>query len=159
MPPKTELPPQSRISSRITGNDLVITIPRRTLGASASGFAVAMAFLGIVFCVQGILTHNDLWSLGGIFLFLLAALAFANRIRTAMKSRGEIRLQITPESLAITPNPRQWKRSDIDAIRAEPPMLNLYLTAQPAPICLLSDLDAAELQWLADQISTHLRPH
>lgn len=153
---RPELPPQSRITSRIVGRELTITIPRPSFGSTSSGIAVAMAFLGIVFLAQGVLTRNPLWSVGGIFFFLLAALSFAIRLRAVTKSGGEINLKITDESVAVTPSPRPWPRQIISAIRAEPPKLNLYLTTQSAPVCLLSHRDPAELLWIGDQISTHL---
>jgi hypothetical protein len=158
---RPELPPQSRISSRVDGSEISILIPRST-GASGGcvpgSLVVAFAFLAVTFTAQGLLTRNPLWSIGGLVFFLLTGWQILARFGPALKTPSQIKLQISPEALTVTtgsaekPMSRRWTRSAISSIRAEPPMLNIYLTGRDTPVCLLSDLDPAELEWIADQI-------
>jgi len=156
-----ELPPQSRISSRINGSEMTILIPRSIRGSGGcvpGSLAVAFAFLGVTFTAQGLLTRNPLWSIGGLLFFLLTGWQLLARFGPSLKTPRQISLKITPETLtALTGSPespmsRHWPRSTIIRIRAEPPKLNLYLIGRDTPVCLLSDLDPAELEWIADQI-------
>jgi len=151
------LPAQSRISSRSEGNELIITIPR---GAAASrgcvptGFTVAFAFLGVTFIAQGLLSRKPAWSSFGLLFFLLMGLQLMFRFSRGMKSTGSTTLRITPEMLTMTGDiRRQWSRSTITAVKAEPPSLHLYISGQLAPDMILSNLDPDELQWIAEQLS------
>jgi hypothetical protein len=160
MTDRPELPPQSRISSRIDGGEMTILIPRsaRAAGCVPGSLSVAFAFLAVTFTAQGLLMRNALWSFGGLLFFLLAGWQLLARFGPSLKNPSQIQLQISPEVLkmttgsAETPVSRQWPRSTISEIRAEPPKLNLYLIGRDAPVCLLSDLDPAELNWIAEQI-------
>jgi hypothetical protein len=161
MSDRPELPPQSRISSRIDGSEMTILIPRSARTARGwvpGGLAIAFAFLAVTFTAQGLLTRNPLWSIGGLLFFLLTGWQILARFGPALKTPSQIKLQISPEILTATtgsseaPMSRHWPRSAISSIRAEPPMLNIYLTGRDTPVCLLSDLDPAELVWIADQI-------
>jgi hypothetical protein len=153
-----ELPPQSRISSRIDGSEMTLLIPRANRRQIPGGWTAAFGFLAITFTAQGFLSGNRLWSAGGFLFFLLTACQLLFRLGSSLRNSGEIKLQITPDVLtAITgpaeaPMHRHWPRSAISSIRAEPPKLNLYLASRQPSVCLLSGLDPAELAWISDQI-------
>jgi hypothetical protein len=156
-----ELPPQSRISSRIDGNEMTILIPRSAPvsgGWIPRGLVVAFAFLAVTFTAQGLLTRNPLWSIGGLLFFLLTGWQIVARFGPALKTPSQIKLQISAEVLTVTTGPaeapmsRHWTRSAISSIRAEPPVLNIYLAGRDTPVCLLSNLEPAELDWIAEQI-------
>jgi hypothetical protein len=161
MTDRPELPPQSRITSRVEGSEMTILIPRtaRTLGGWVpKGLSVTFAFLAVTFTAQGLITRNPRWSIGGLLFFLLAGWQLLARFGPALKTPGQIKLQITPEFLTTTigsaeaPTSRHWPRSTISGVRAEPPTLNIYLTSRDTPVCVLSDLEPAELLWIAEQI-------
>jgi hypothetical protein len=151
------LPAQSRISSRSEGNELIITIPRGSAasgGCLPTGFTAAFAFLGVTFTAQGLLTRKPAWSFFGLLFFVLAGLQLIFRFSRGMKSAGSTTLRITPELLTMTAaTRRQWPRSTITAVKADPPSLHLYISGQLAPEMILSDLDPDELQWIADQLN------
>jgi hypothetical protein len=151
------LPAQSRISSRSDGNELIITIPRGSTasrGCVPTGFTAAFAFLGVTFTAQGLLTRKTSWSFFGLLFFLLMGLQLMLRFSRGMNSAGSTMLRITPEMLTMTTNTRrQWPRSTITAVKADPPSLHLYISGQLAPEMILSNLDPDELQWIAGQIN------
>ncbi|MGD0463295.1 MAG: hypothetical protein ABSB74_12495 [Tepidisphaeraceae bacterium] len=167
-----ELPPQSRITCRINGEILTITIPRSPtrvgcIGGSWSAAAVC-GFLAVCFTAQGMLGGNLLWTAAGFFFFLITGWQLLALRGGLLHAPGAIKLEVTPESLARisgpaeTPHRRHWPRSAIIAIRVEPQSpsgpasLCLQLRDDPPSICLYSCDDPDELEWLADQIRRRL---
>jgi hypothetical protein len=159
--PLTELPPQSRISSRIDGSEMTILIPRSARIAGGwipTGLMIAFGFLAVTCTAQGVLTQNPRWFIAGLFFFVLAGWQLLAHLGPMLKTPSQIKLQITQEFLTATigsaeaQTSRHWPRSTISSIRAEPPKLNIYLTSRDTPVCILSDLEPAELLWIAEQI-------
>jgi hypothetical protein len=163
-----DLPPQSRISCRIDGQVLSITLPRSSarVGCMGGNWAAAavFAFLAVSCTAQGILGGNLLWTAAGFFFFLIAGwqlLALRGGIFHAPEST---KLEIGPDSLVKIGGPTdapqrvQWPRSAITDIRVEPrsssgsACLNLHLNDAPQVVCLLSSSDADEMHWIAEQI-------
>jgi len=145
---------------------MTITIPKPA-GSSSGGSwaaAAAFAFLTVTFMSQGLLSGNMLWCAAGFFcLFLTGWQMIALRGLPAGKS-GHTKLQITPDQLAkITgpanaPQRQQWARSAVTDIRVDPesdskpPSLSLHFSDGKPPVCILSGLDPAELNWIAEEI-------
>jgi hypothetical protein len=158
-----ELPPQSRISSRVDGNDLIIVIPKSARAPLHFGLTAGAAFLAVTFTAQGLLAHSSAWSVAGFFFLLAAALLLAVDFARSLRNPRESTLQITTDGLTLLTGPtdsaarRSWPRSSIASICAEPPTLNLYFSNPQPPICLLKGLDNAELNWIANQIRIRWR--
>jgi len=140
---------------------MIILIPKSARSSSGHipmGLSVAFAFLAITFTAQGLFTRNPLWTLGGLLFSLLTGWQLLSRFGPSLKTPSQIKLQITPEVLTVISGPpdapmrRHWPRAAISRIRSEPPMLNVYLKNRDAPVRLLSGLEPAELDWIADQI-------
>jgi len=161
-----ELPPQSRISSRIDGGYTTITIPSAAsrshgcLGGSWSAAAV-LSFLCIVFFAQGIFSRNLGWTAVGVVAFILAAWQLL--ILRFFSPKGldhTIQFEIGPEWLtevagsADAPFRQRWPRHSVAEIRVEqsPPALCIYFNDQQLTCRLLVGFDLAELNWIAEQI-------
>jgi hypothetical protein len=161
-----ELPPQSRISSRVDGADTTITIPlaagasRGCLAGSWSAAAV-FSFLCIVFIAQGAFSRNLAWTAWGVLLFILAGWQLiALRFFPPGRLDRTVRLEISPESLAEITGPadaparRQWLRSIVANVRVEPESAAICIDFNDGtPGCrLLAGADPDELRWIAGQI-------
>jgi hypothetical protein len=161
-----ELPTHSRISLRIERNGVTITIPKAA-GSSSGGSwaaAAAFAFLTVTFIAQGILSGNLLWAGAGFFCLLIAGWQMAALGALPTGKSGQTKLQITPDQLAkITgpdkaPQRQQWPRSAVTDIRVDPesdskpPGLSLHFNDGKPPVCILSGIDPAELNWIAEEI-------
>src|ERR1700689_2438188 len=125
-----ELPPQSRVTSRIDGEILSITIPRSParvgcIGGSWSAAAV-FGFLAVCCGTQGLLRGHILWTAAGFSFFLIAAWQILALRGGFLHGFGAIKLEIGPESLAKisgpaeTPLRRSWPRATITGIQVEP---------------------------------------
>jgi hypothetical protein len=167
-----ELPPQSRITSRLDGEVLSITIPRSSARVGCIGgswaAAAAFGFLAVCFTAQGMLHNNLFWTGGGFFFFLITGWQLLALRGGILQAPGTIRLEIGPESLAKirgpagTPIRRNWPRSAITAIRVEPKSadgpasLCMQIRDESSSICLYACEDADELEWIAEQINRRL---
>jgi hypothetical protein len=167
-----ELPPQSRITSRINGEILTITIPRTStrVGRMSGSWSAAavFGFLAVCFTVQGMLGGNLLWTGVGFLAFLIAGWQLLALRGGLLHAPGAIKLEVGPESLARisgraeTPHRRHWPRFSITAIRVEPrsasgpASLCLQLRDDPSSVHLYSCDDPGELDWIAEQIRRRL---
>ena len=164
-----ELPAHSRISLRIDGNGMTLTIPRATDSSGdfpAGSWAVTaiFAFLTVTLVAQGILTGNHLWTGAGFVCFVIAAWQWRAMGGGRARHSGQTKLQITQNQLAkITgplkaPQRQQWARSAIADIRVEaesdsaPPGLSLHFSDGKPAVRILSGGDPEELNWIAEQI-------
>jgi hypothetical protein len=167
-----ELPPQSRVTSRIDGEVLSITLPRSSarigcIGGSWAGAAV-FGFLAICSFAQGTFSGNLIWTGAGFFFFLFTGWQLLALRGGILRAPGTVKLEIAPESFAIvsgpadTPHRRSWPRSAITGIRVEPKKtagptsLFLELRDEPRSVCLYSGSDAEEMEWIAEQIRKRL---
>jgi hypothetical protein len=163
-----ELPADSRITSRIDGRTLTITLaaaPRARPGCLGPSFsaAAAFAFLAVTCIAQGIFSRNMLWTAIGLLFSLLAGWQLIALGGNLLGRLPRTILEISPESLALTVpagqsrRPTQWMRTDIVDLRVERQgksgryALCLLILDQPA-VSILSGVDPAELRWIAGQI-------
>jgi hypothetical protein len=167
-----ELPPQSRITSRIDGDVLSINIPRSSarLGCIGGSWSMAAVFGFLTVCsfAQGFFGGNPAWTAAGIVFFLFTGWQLLVLRGGLLRAPGTIRIEIGPESLSkisgpdAGPHRRSWPRPTITAIHVEPKSasgpasLNLQLRDEPAAISLYSCDDPEELEWIADQIRRRL---
>ena len=161
-----ELPPHSRISLRIDGNGVTITIPKAADSSAGGSWtaAAAFAFLTVTFMTQGLLSGNLLWTGAGFFCLLLTGWQMIALRGLPGGKSGQTKLQITPDQLAkITgpanaPQRQQWPRSAVTDVRVDPESdskpsgLSLHFTDGKPPVCILSGFDPDELNWIAEQI-------
>jgi hypothetical protein len=167
-----ELPPQSRITSRIDGEILSIAIPRSParvgcIGGSWSAAAV-FGFLAVCCGTQGLLSGHILWTAAGFSFFLIAGWQILALRGGFLHGLGAIKLEICPESLAKisgsadAPHRQHWLRSIIIGIQIEPKSatgpasLYLQLLGDPSPVRLFSCDDPEEMEWIAEQIRRRL---
>jgi hypothetical protein len=142
----TDLPAQSRITSRTDGSTLIITIPLRRRGGCASwGGVAAFAFLAIVCMTQGMLARRLGWTAVGLVFLVIAAWQWAMLARW-----GTVVIEISPESMTLiqsgTAGRSRWDRANVPRVRADTGGLRL------AASIILPGHDPDELEWLADQI-------
>jgi hypothetical protein len=161
-----ELPPHSRISLRIDGSGMTIIIPKAadSSGGGSWAAAAAFAFLTVTFMAQGLLSGNLLWTGAGFFCLLLTGWQMLALRGLPGGKSGQTKLQITPDQLAkITgpanaPQRQQWPRSAVTDVRVDPesdskpPSLTLHFSDGKPPVCILTGLDPAELNWIAEEI-------
>jgi hypothetical protein len=161
-----ELPPHSRISLRIDGNGMTITVPKADGSSPGGSWAAtaAFAFLTVTFIAQGLLSGDLLWTGAGIICFLLTGWQIMILRGLPAGKSGQTKLQITPDQLAkITgpanaPQRQQWPRSAVTNIRVDPESdskpagLSLHFSDGKPPVCILSGPDPAELNWIAEEI-------
>lgn len=146
----TDLPADSRITSRTDGSTLTITVPlrRRRRWASWGGVA-SFAFLAVVCLAQGTLHRQLGWIAAGIAFLLIAAWQWAMLAR-----QGTAVIEITPELLTLQHSgdafsAMQWNRADVSVVRAERGALRIGGADAAA---VLEGHDLNELHWLAEQI-------
>jgi hypothetical protein len=143
----TELPADSRITSRAVGSTLTITIPlaRKSRWASWGGTA-SFAFLAVVCLAQGMLERRLGWTGAGIAFLVVGAW------QGAMLARwGTAVIEISSDSMTIlqsgrAPEQSRWNRSDVSEVRAETAGLRVGADT------VLRGHNPHELQWLAEQI-------
>ncbi|HEX4056449.1 MAG TPA: hypothetical protein VHX86_19480 [Tepidisphaeraceae bacterium] len=166
-PAMQELPPQSRISSRIEGGNTTLLIPGNSAssrGCIAGSFSAAavFGFLTVVCMAQGIFSKNLLWTGGGFFFFILTAWQLLALRILPRTSSTHTQLEITPELLSETTGlanaqrRRQWLRATVADICVEQqsgvPELRVRFNDGQDTVCILSGLDPDELRWVAEQI-------
>jgi hypothetical protein len=166
LPPADDLPPESRITSRLKGDVLHITVPPASLKAGCLtgswALCAACGFLAVSSITQGLLTHHPFWSLGGVICFALAGWQLALR-RGSFGGGAPVIIEITPDLLCILPNgsseqpPQVWRRQAVRDIDAAPAAsldragLNIHPLGAPS-VTLLRSLTPEESRWLAGQI-------
>jgi hypothetical protein len=167
-----ELPPQSRVTSRIDGEILSISIPRSSarLGCIGGSWSLAAVFGFLTVCsfAQGIFGGNLAWTAAGFFFFLITGWQLLALRGGILRAAGTIRIEITPDVLskisgtADAPHRRSWPRAVITGIQVErksasgPASLSLQLRDEPNAISLFSCDDPEELEWIAEQIRRRL---
>jgi hypothetical protein len=168
----SELPPQSRVTSRIDGEVLSISIPRSSarLGCIGGSWSLAAVFGFLTVCsfAQGVFGGNASWTAAGFFFFLMTGWQLLALRGGLLRASGTIRIEVGPESLSKVSGPgaspyrRSWLRAVIIGVRVEPKSgsgpasLNLQLRDESAVISLCSCDDPEELEWIADQIRRRL---
>jgi len=147
----TDLPADSRITSRTDGSTLIITVPlrRRRRWASWGGVA-SFAFLAVVCLAQGMLRRQAGWIAAGLAFLLISAWQWGMLARW-----GTAVFEISPELLTIQQSGAasgrmQWSRADVAVVRAERGALRIG--GAGASEALLEGHDLYELHWLAEQI-------
>ncbi|HEY1922291.1 MAG TPA: hypothetical protein VGG44_05960 [Tepidisphaeraceae bacterium] len=167
-----ELPPQSRITSRIDGEILSISIPRSStrLGCIGESWSLAAVFGFLTICsfAQGVFGGNPAWTAAGFFFFLITGWQLLALRGGLLRPPGITKIEISPESLsklsgsANAPHRRSWPRSVIVDVRVEPKSdsgpasLNLHVQGESNAVSLFSCDDPEELEWIADQIRRRL---
>jgi hypothetical protein len=167
-----ELPPQSRITSRIDGDVLSISIPRSSarLGCIGGSWSMAAVFGFLTVCsfAQGIFGGNPAWTAAGFFFFLVTGWQLLALRGGLLRAPGTIRIEVGPESLSTVSGPgtgphrRIWPRAVIIGIQVEQKSasgtasLSLQIRDEPNAISLFSCDDVEELEWIADQIRRRL---
>lgn len=161
-----DLPPESRIQSKLENNDTVLTIPkppRKSQGCIRGSWSVAavFGFLAVTFAAQGIFTKNSGWLFAAVPCLLITAWQLL-LLRGLPGNFGEIQIRIGPEYLSRVARQgefeqrRDWPRSVIADICLEPAdkslELRLHMKDGSDPICLLTRMDPKELEWIAEQI-------
>ncbi len=123
-----ELPPQSRVISRIDGEILSITLPQsRAIGCIGGSWAGAAVFSFLAICsfAQGTFSGNLIWTGAGFFFFLFTGWQLLALRGGILRPRNS-QTRNSTESFAIvsgpadTPHRRSWPRSAITGIRVEP---------------------------------------
>ena len=158
-----DLPPQSRINSKIEGNELVLTIPHPTPAsrgclAESWGAAAAFAFLAITFIAQGLLSKEIAWSIASLLCALIALIQLPTLRAIRSPSTAHAILRIAPDRITRITGPAQspirteWTRQAISKLTVSAPNLHLHTQFAPSPVCILSTPDPAELEWIAHQI-------
>jgi len=143
----TDLPADSRITSRTDGPNLIITIPlRRKSGCASWGGVASFAFLTIVCMTQGLLARRVGWTAAGLAFLVIAAWQWAMLARW-----GTVVIEITPDSMTLLQSgaawaPTRWDRANVPHVRVEAGGLRV------AGGIILHGHDPEELEWLADQI-------
>jgi hypothetical protein len=158
-----ELPAESRITSRIEGDNTVITIPisgtssRGCFGGSWGATAV-FGFLGITFAAQGFLTRNLGWVLAGMGCLVVTAFQLAILQGLPRKS-SRIEISTGAESLSCAiyrvqaAERKSWVRSAVAKIEVEANgKLCVRLTESGEICCLAEGLDRQESEWIVEQI-------
>jgi hypothetical protein len=157
-----ELPAQSRISSRIAGDELILTIPKAAGGsrgclAGSSSAAALFGFLAVTFAAQGIFTKNLGWSLAGFGCFVIAGWQLL-ALRGLPGNSSDLQIRIGNAGLSRLTGPadavqrRDWKRSAVAELRVEEGELRLHLKDAKQADCLVSGLEQPELEWIAEQV-------
>ena len=158
-----ELPAQSRISSRIEGDELVVIIPKsggtpRGCAGGSWGLAAMFGFLAVTFVAQGFFSKNLEWTAAGMACFLVAGCQLAV-LRGLPGKAGEIQIRIGNEHLTRVSRTGEMKqsrdcsRSAVAAIRVGGNSgLLLHLKDGKGQESLVSGLEAQELEWIAEQI-------
>jgi hypothetical protein len=160
-----ELPPQSRISCRLDGQTLAITIPGPSVDPGGSwGLIAIFAFLAVTCTTQGLLSGDHGWTIAGAVSFLITGWQLYGMRGAAFHTARAVKLEISPEFLSLVTGPsnapqrRRWAKADVSDIRtetnadSESSELRLQLrNGQPA-ISLVSGIDPAELSWISEQI-------
>jgi len=154
----TNLPAESRIVSRVEGDDFVITIPGGRRGRTGLGWSAGAAFLGLTFTTQGLLTHRAEWSAAGLASFLFAMVMSLKSVKMLVRNQQRIKLRISPASLALeySEGRRLWKLNDIGRVHAEDGDLNLYQTGGGPVVKLAGGLMQGEGEWVGEQIQRYL---
>jgi hypothetical protein len=159
-----DLPPQSRITSKIEGDELVLTIPHpapasRGCLSGSWGATAAFAFLAITFIAQGLFSKQTSWSIAGLFCAAIAILQLPTLRAIRSRNAALTILRIAPGHItritgpAQTPIRTEWQRPAISKLSVSPPNLHLHSQFAPSsPVCLLSTPDPTELAWIAHQI-------
>jgi hypothetical protein len=147
----TELPADSRITSRADGSALIITIPFRRQHRLASwGGAASFGFLAIVCLAQGVLRGQLGWVAAGLGFLIIAAWQWALLARW-----GTAVIEISPDWMTIrqggsAAGQNRWNRADVSEVRADAGALRIG--GAGSSVAVLNGQDADELQWLAEQI-------
>jgi len=142
-----ELPPESRITSRVEGDTLIITVPgsrspKKRWFIGSRGSLAVFAFLTITFIAQGGFTHTPSWTAGGFLFLLLTVFQLPFLFRYQHKIVYEITSQDLTEitGLAATPLRRNWPRDGFGDHRMEDSIFGL------------KGLADEEVEWILEQI-------
>jgi hypothetical protein len=160
-----ELPPQSRISCRLEGQTLAITIPGPSVNAGGNwGIIAIFAFLAVSCTTQGLLTGERGWTLVGLVSALIAGWQLYAMRGAASHAAKAVKLEISPEFISLVTGPsnapmrQRWAKADVADLRTEASagsasaeLLLQLRNGQPA-ISLVSTSDPAELNWISEQI-------
>ena len=160
-----ELPPQSRISCRLEGHTLAITIPGPSVNAGGNwGLIAIFAFLAVSCITQGLLTNVHTWTIAGFVSALIAGWQLYAMRGAAFHAHKAVKLEISPEFLSLVSGPnnaplrQRWSKADVSDIRTEmnaasstSQLLLQLRNGQPA-ISLVTGTDPAELNWISEQI-------
>ena len=158
-----ELPAQSRITSRIDGDEIVLTIPNAAGGSRGClqgswGVAAVFGFLAITFAAQGFLSKNLGWTVGGVVCFVITAWQLVDLRGLAGRS-GRIEIRVGSETLSRrrfvgeAVERGDWMRSGVEGIGVEEGRaLRLRLKGENDAVSLVSGIDLEELKWIEGQI-------